>query len=440
MRADIHIRDPIHGSIMLSRDELAVVETPVYQRLRGIRQMGFADQAFPGATHTRFSHGLGAMEMAGRVFDAVFPPADLVAGEGKPCPFSSNDRRRLRKVLRLAVLLHDIGHAPLSHASEGWMPDRRQLQLEGFSENELDQRATHEDFTVKLILESTIAEVIQSSFAEEIDPKDVCQLISGRFSERSNAFFIDGIDYGPILNQIVSGELDADRLDYLPRDSFYAGVKYGKFDDLWLLSNLSWHVVDDQAFLALSHRAIFAFEDFLLSRYHMFVSVYYHHTAVGLDTMLARYHEEVPDEVSFPVSVDDYLAFDDISLWSQLRRSTNRWARRIASRSLYRRLLELNIEEGMPDLSTLENLLRDASVDYFISRDEGVLSRYYGADNVHPIYVVNVKLGQATPIERYSKVYERYSKPTRLTRLYCEPKQLRTAERCLQDVLRLPRN
>ena len=104
-----------------------------------------------------------------------------------------------------------------------------------------------------------------------------------------------GIDYFPLLSQMVSGEMDADRMDYLQRDSFFTGVSYGQFDQTWLLDNLLHHVVDDRAYMALTHRAVFAFEDFLLSRYHMFVSVYYHYISVGFETMLARFYNEAPE-------------------------------------------------------------------------------------------------------------------------------------------------
>ena len=137
----VHIRDPIHGSILLTADELALVETPVFQRLRGIKQLGFTDHAFPGATHTRFAHSLGAMEMATRMFDAVFPPqGDLLPEDA---------RERMRQLLRLAVMLHDIGHAPLSHATEGCMPPRKELGLACLDDEDDDpgQRANHEDYT-----------------------------------------------------------------------------------------------------------------------------------------------------------------------------------------------------------------------------------------------------------------------------------------------------
>ena len=422
-RETIAVRDPIHGSIHLTPREFAIVEHPVFQRLRGIKQLGFADLAFPGATHSRFSHGLGAMEMASRMFDAIFP-----ADKG---PVSAQERRRMRQIVRLAVLLHDVGHAPLSHATEGCMPPLIDLRPELAAESK--RQATHEDYTVHLMLRSSLRQALGENFAGDgITVGQLVALISGELGAVRGDLSVGGIDYSPLLRQIVSGELDADRMDYLQRDSYYAGVNYGKVDAQWLLDNLGYHVVHDRALMSLSHRAIFAFEDFLLSRFHMFVSVYYHHTSVGLDTMLAWFIEEEPDTFVLPVDPESYVELDDVVFWSKLRASRNRWARRIVSRKLYARIVELHTEEGLKELGTLCADLDQAGIDYFISRDEGVLSRYYAADFVgDPIYVSNRGLGRVTRVDNYSKLFSRYRQPTRLTRLYCRPDQLAAAKACL---------
>ena len=118
-------------------------------------------------------------------------------------------------------------------------------------------------------------------------------LISGDAPPKSaNAFVHAGVDWAPLLRALVSGELDADRMDYLLRDSFFTGVNYGHYDIDWIVQNLNPALVDGRAYLALSRAAAFAFEDFLLSRYHMFVSVYHHHTSVNFDHMLRSYYED----------------------------------------------------------------------------------------------------------------------------------------------------
>src|SRR5256885_12245358 len=115
----MHIRDPIHGAIEISADDRPLVASPQYQRLRNVKQLGFADLAFPGATHTRYAHGLGAMAVATRVFDALSPKLDL----------PDRDRDRLRQALRLSVLFPDLGHTPLSHATERIMPPAAGLRV-----------------------------------------------------------------------------------------------------------------------------------------------------------------------------------------------------------------------------------------------------------------------------------------------------------------------
>src|SRR5215470_791453 len=229
----MRIRDPIHGTLPVSADEAAVVDSAWYQRLRHIRQLGFGEMAFPGATHTRHAHSLGAMHVVGRLFDALAARSDLPEGV----------RQRFRTAVRLAVLCHDLGHMPLSHASERIAPPRAALGLPGWTGADGEQ-ARHEDFTVKLLLDTDLADLIRARLGDQ------------------------GIT-GEALRALVSGELDADRMDYLLRDSFYTGVNYGRFDLDWLVQNLHPAERDGQVELALSRSEVFAFEDFLLSRHHM---------------------------------------------------------------------------------------------------------------------------------------------------------------------------
>lgn len=429
MSGVIRIRDPIHGSIRLTPDELAVVDHRVFQRLRGIKQLGFADQAFPGATHTRYAHSIGAMEVASRMFDAIFPldEAALPAAE----------RVRLRQCIRLAVLLHDIGHPPASHASESAMPRRAALRLPCYTGAEADEQASHEDYTLKLLLDSSLTDVLRERFGRDgIAPLDLAHLVCERFPEQAPRFVVGGVDYYPVLHQIVSGEMDADRMDYLQRDSFYAGVSYGKFDMSWLLENLAHHVVDGQAMMALSQRAVFAFEDFLLSRYHMFVSVYYHHIAVGFDSMLLRFYAESPDDFRLPVDADAYAAVDDVTLWSALRRSESRWARWISRREAFRRVIEVGWTPTASPIGEIEAALIEAGIEHFVSRDQGTLSKYYGAERRGPvIYVIDPGTGQTGPIDDYTRIYERYAQPTRLERVYVRPDQTGAARKLVSRVM-----
>ena len=404
------IRDPIHGSIAVSPAERAVVESRAVQRLRHIKQLGFAEQAFPGATHTRFAHALGAMEMASRLFDAICPIGGALPPEV---------RLRFRQIVRLALLLHDVGHPPVSHAGEAAMPVRADLALPCFTPEENARRATHEDYTLKLLLDSPLRAVIDEHFsAGGIRPEAIAHLMCGRFPEMSASFVVGGVDYWPVLSQIVSGELDADRMDYLQRDAYFAGVTYGRFDQGWLLDNLTHHIVDDRAYMALHHRAVFAFEDFLLGRFHMFISVYHHHVPVGFETMLVRYFDE--DEFKLPADPEAYLGVDDITLWTALRSSKSPWAKRIARRDGFRRVIEVDGDQGV--IVAVCDALHAAGIGHFVSEDHRILSKYSVRTRAEkPIYMVHRSLDQAVPLDRYAQVYARYAQTTPRQRVYCAP-------------------
>ncbi len=422
----IRIRDPIHGSIRLSPGELMVVDDPVFQRLRAIKQLGFAENAFPGATHNRFSHGLGAMELAGQMFDRLLPEeAGLVPDA---------DRRRLRQIARLALLLHDIGHPPASHASEMAMPLRAALGLACHRPDEHAPQATHEDYTVKLLVDSSVGATISQAFGDDgIDGATIAHLINGRFPDEADKFVVAGIDFCPMLSQLVSGDMDADRMDYLQRDSYFAGVSYGKFDQPWLLENLRVHVADNRAHVALTHRALFAFEDFLLSRYHMFLSVYLHRIPVGYESMLARYYAECPDEFPIPSDPEAYLHVDDIALWSALRASSNPWAQRIVRREGFSVALETNTAEAGFDLTLMRAALTEAGIEHFVSRTSGMLRKPIGVGAL-PLFVVNRGLGTVQRMDEYSRIFERYAQPAPLLRIYVPPEQKLAARALVRSI------
>jgi len=222
----MRIRDPIHGTILVEPAEKAVIDSRFFQRLRHVRQLGFGDLAFPGATHTRHAHSLGAMHAASRLFDSVFAHVELAAPE----------RARLRAATRMAVLCHDLGHLPLSHASESIAPPRSALGLPAWIPSDRAAQASHEDFTLKLLLDSSLTPVLARALSPVgVAPEAVAGLILGADAPGGPAFVVGGRDYGPLMREIVSGELDADRMDYLLRDSLFTGVTYGRFDLDWIV-------------------------------------------------------------------------------------------------------------------------------------------------------------------------------------------------------------
>jgi uncharacterized protein len=428
----MRIRDPIHGTITLSDQEKAILDSRFYQRLRNIRQLGFGDLAFPGATHTRHAHSLGAMHVASRLFEAVAARSEL----------PPDVCQRLRAAVRLAVLCHDLGHMPFSHASEKMAPRRSALKLPAWlsvgphAPGE-DVQASHEDFTARLVLDSSLTSVIHAQYdGWGITPEAVASLISGAPSPTGPDFTHNGVDWYPLLRAMVSGELDADRMDYLLRDSVFSGVAYGRFDLDWIIQNLNPAVKDNKAYLALSRAAAFAFEDFLLSRYHMFLSVYYHHTTINFDHMLRRYYEEAQGEFEIPADPEAFLLCDDVALLHALRNSKNRWAQRITTRAPFKKLVEFTERDVGYDLAQMEGALKDASIEHFAVESRGVLSRYFDEGASPPLYILDVSTGRLTEVQRYTTLYQRFSGAVRLSRLYVRPDQVDAARQVLRRTIR----
>ena len=433
----LRIRDPIHGTLRLSPGEISLIDSPGYQRLRMIKQLGLADLAFPGATHTRYAHGLGTMHVASRMFDQVSRDFEI----------ADADAMRLGTTVRLAALFHDLGHAPLSHTTEAFMPPVQDLELGRWQEGPGERRASHEDYTLKLLVDSELTQRIEERITPEcgVRPDDIAAIVAGRPIDDSQKkrFVIDGRDWLPVLRQCVSSELDADRMDYLLRDSYYAGVPYGRYDLEWLVENLLPVEHEGAVHLGLHARASFSFEDFLLSRYHMFTSVYFHQIPIGYEVMLRRFHAEDPDSLRVPADVEAYLRCDDVWLWNALRQSESRWALRIVQRRAYRMLHEVKEFQGEGaaefdppegEIERLEEALERAGIHSIVHSAKGQLSKYFRistrpqiASDLDPaLYVVDG--GRTVPIEQYTPLYQRYAGAVHLKRIYVDPDRMRDAK------------
>ncbi len=438
----MEIRDVIHGSIPLSRGELPILDSRYFQRLRQIKQLGFAENSFPNATHSRYIHSLGAMETATQAFDTIFGGprtrnSDRAAGDSVPLfDHKPKAHERFRQVVRLAALLHDVGHGPLSHTTEFAMPDVRELKIP-LKRLSKARQATHEDYTLKIILDSGLTPLLEQLGRETgFSPLHVAALIDPSI-ELTDDFFHEKwqgeqIDFRPILQQLISSELDADRMDYLRRDSWHAGVSYGQFDYDWLVANLTCEVKKGSAYLALSHRALYAFEDFLISRFHMFLMVYFHYKSVVFDEMLERYLESPDRAYSLPADIERYCDSNDAQLFSHLAQSKNRWARQVAERQPYRMLIELH--SGIPATQTasqeqerlltrLKRQLDEQKIEYLEATSTSELSKYFRKPAA-PIFVRydnRYSAPNAIPLERCTDLFVRYSESRSIRRLYVSP-------------------
>jgi len=248
MSHGLEIRDPIHGFIYREPREKKIVDTKVFQRLRRLKQLALASLVYPGAVHSRFEHSLGSFHIAREVASRLLP--------------NESDR----ELVRLAALLHDIGHGPFSHVSEPI--------LQRFSTVDLgsDRQQIHEIISSKII--QTDRELLRILGEEQCG--DITRLMSGSYGYR-------------ILKDIVSGPLDVDKQDYLLRDSYFCGVKYGVYDLHRLIDALRVHQdADEEQYLAISSDGINSVEQFVLAKYYMSVQVYYHKIRLITDEMIKR--------------------------------------------------------------------------------------------------------------------------------------------------------
>ncbi|HRO66685.1 MAG TPA: HD domain-containing protein [Pseudobdellovibrionaceae bacterium] len=425
----MEIRDPVHGSIYYSEQEVAVLDTQEFQRLRSIKQLGFAEFSFPGATHNRYLHSVGVCHLAGVCFDSIFKVYSF---------HKSSNRARLRQVTRLAALLHDVGHGPLSHTTETVMPKAADLQVKVYADpTQGGRRANHEDYTIKFVTDSGIADMIKAQFPE-ITPLHVACLID-KTLKCPDDFFMDGTaDLRPILSQIVSSEIDCDRIDYLERDSYFCGTSYGKIDHEWLIQNMTFHRKNDKLFLALNRRALYSFDDFLISRHHMHLMVYFHHKAIIYEEMLNRYLTSPDCSFHLPADTHEYLKYNDYKLHEHLSSVSNPWAQRIAFRRPYRMLTELHSTEDSNRPSTIKETLEAEGIDVIWASSHARLSKYHSGhpeDRALDIFVVDQydRWDQPTPINESTEIFKRYEGARIIDRLYVAPEDFPRAQKILSE-------
>jgi len=238
-------RDPVHNIIRLRTDNdegalmMRLIDTPEFQRLRRIKQLGLGLYTYQGAEHSRFTHSLGAFHLMSRVLDRL----------GEKHQFETQDRT----AARAAALLHDVGHGSFSHVME---------KVLGFH---------HEKWTVEVVL-SEVTEIGQllRSYSAQL-PAKVAAIIEGKFQPAA-------------LAQLVSSQLDVDRMDYLLRDSLMTGAKYGIYDLEWIINALAIDEENDRIYVAA--RGLYAVEEYLQARYYMFRQVYFHRTLRSAEAVL----------------------------------------------------------------------------------------------------------------------------------------------------------
>jgi hypothetical protein len=279
------IRDSLHGNLQLDDFEVRIVDTPQIQRLRRIKQLGFTYLVYPGANHTRFEHSIGTMSLASRLADNL------------------NLDEENKEMLRICGVLHDAGHGPFSHVSEGVLD------------------TSHEKLTSKLIKESQLSDIL----SERFNIHRITETIAGN---------------GP-LGSAISGELDVDRMDYLLRDSYYTGVAYGVIDVERLIYNMELHEN-----IVLRQKGVQAAESMLLARYFMYPSVYQHHTTRIINSMFRKCLKNLFE--TGKIDARNIYQYDDLDIITTARAQTGYikdMINKLDNRELFKTVFSLKLTE-----------------------------------------------------------------------------------------------
>ncbi|MCZ6583595.1 MAG: HD domain-containing protein [Thaumarchaeota archaeon] len=329
-KTHLDIIDPIHDFIRVYGTEIKIIDHPIFQRLRRIRQLSGAHLVYPGAQHTRFEHSLGVMHIVGQAAQALKEKGII----------KTDDIANIR----LAGLLHDIGHGPFSHIYEEVLQKKT--------------KTSHEEIGQELILRTEIGDIISNS---GLDKKFITKLA---FGDSKFQF----------MNEIISGTLSADMMDYLLRDGYFTGAEHAKIDHKRITQSLDVYKRN----LALDKSALYSFESMMHSRYQMFKAVYFHKTVRSAEVMLLESLHLAYEELGLSsLSLEDYIKLTDdfvleklVSLptySSELKRAKKfaiNYQNRKLLKCVFERVLTKNARLGKMNTSKIrQNLSKKSKVD-----------------------------------------------------------------------------
>ena len=381
------LKDPVHSYIHIHYEVIwNCLDSKEFQRLRRIRQLGGDFQVYPTAEHSRFSHSLGVYEIVRRMVTEVKSLCVELTEYEKVC-------------VMLAGLLHDVGHGPFSHAFE---------HITNHS---------HEEYTAKIILGNTELNAILRAVSEKL-PQDIVSIIQHTHEN-------------DILNQIVSGQLDADRMDYLLRDSYFTATSYGQFDLERILRTIRVRkTAEGRKVIVVKYTGIHSVEDYIMARYQMYWQVYYHPVARSYEAVFIQlfnrlkdilkgdkdYFEDMKVLVPFleesEVSVDEYFKLDENSLLyccALIQDKEDKIAADLARRLQNRNLFEY-VDYNEENLAQIRNMLKENNLDerYYL-RIENVEASVYSPYKGRKILIEKLN-GDIVTLEKASTIVESITK------------------------------
>ena len=381
------LKDPVHSYIHIHYEVIwNCLDSKEFQRLRRIRQLGGDFQVYPTAEHSRFSHSLGVYEIVRRMVTEVKTLCAELTEYEKVC-------------VMLAGLLHDVGHGPFSHAFEHVT------------------NHSHEEYTAKIILGDTELNSILRAVSKKM-PENIVSIIQHTHEN-------------DILNQIVSGQLDADRMDYLLRDSYFTATSYGQFDLERILRTIRVRKTSEgRKVIVVKHTGIHSVEDYIMARYQMYWQVYYHPVARSYEAVFIQlfnrlkdifkdnkdYFEDMKVLVPFlekvEVSEEEYFRLDENSLLyccALIQDKDDVIAADLAKRLQNRKLFEY-VDYNEENLAQIQNMLRENGLDerYYL-RIENIQASVYSPYKGRKILIEKLD-GQIVALEKASTIVESITK------------------------------
>jgi HD superfamily phosphohydrolase len=407
------IRDPIFGFIAFNQWEKEIINSHPFQRLRRIRQLALTDMVYPGALYSRFEHSLGVMHLATLMFYAILNNKrnkEILETEMK---YNKAGLERDRQMIRLAALLHDIGHAPFSHASEEIMPINPKT----------GNNYQHEDYSVEII-NGPLKCVIEDNDINEnnykIKAEEISALIEGNPSILKGKIF---------WKTLISSQLDADRGDYLLRDSHHIGVKYGVYDYQRLLNTvaLGFDPESNDVILGVDEGGWHVAEAVVLARYQMFTQVYFHKSRRAYDYHLKEALQSLlpKGKLPTPQKIEKFLKSDDFHIWYLMKKcNENPHCRAILGRKHIRLVYstpEIPNEEDESKFEKNKGILNKSKIWYHIDNSKSVWYKMNEekGDNKE-IMIIDTPGGSTKPLSAYSRIAQNIGTINQL-RIYVNP-------------------
>ncbi len=475
------IRDPLHDTIPFTDVEKIIIDRPEFQRLRRIHQTAFIHYVFPGATHTRFEHSLGVMHISGLLYSALIAnqrriltsleQAFAVTSDACKLDFAYHEKKvgslfdtragleylekssYLAQCLRFAALLHDCGHGPLSHSGERFMPSweflrqkldtleipewlKGALQAKMSNSNNLSTLINHEIYTLFIIVKMF---KYDNEFLSGKMGRDICAVLNTSIAPYPGGD-LEKSGMQTLFHEVVSGEIDVDRMDYLLRDSHECGVVYGYFDLGRILDSLGFYLnkTTNQYHLALRRSGISAYEDYLRARLSMYNQVYFHKTATACEAML-EYLRNKSSHFNFPLDIDLYINLDDYSLFEffnkKIPKENNenlaKFLRELLQeRKLWKRVYEesvpFHVLKNSPSLCpAILNFLKEQNIPAELIETSTNLTRFSPkgkggiSKNNFKVIIKNVNsLRFLEPIENHSNLINRIDEELMVRRIF----------------------